>query len=67
MAMLTLSKPARAYSFRFFTTLLTLPGQLDRHAAGRRRRQATIDLIHASPHLRRDIGLVEEHFSGRGR
>lgn len=27
----------------------------------RRRRQATIDLIHSSPHLLRDIGLAEGH------
>ena len=33
----------------------------------RRRRQATIDLIHTSPHLLRDIGATEEHFSHRGR
>lgn len=30
-----------------------------------RRRQATIDLIHASPHLLRDIGATNEHFSSR--
>lgn len=32
-----------------------------------RRQQATVDLIHSSPHLRRDIGLLEEHFTGRHR
>lgn len=28
--------------------------------AERRRRQATIDLIHSSPHLLRDIGATED-------
>ena len=32
-----------------------------------RRRQATIDLSHASPHLRRDIGIVEVCFLVRRR
>ena len=32
-----------------------------------RRRQATIDLSHASPHLRRDIGILEESLCVRGR
>jgi len=36
-------------------------------ATQRRRRQATIDLIHSSPHLLRDIGATEDRFSGRGR
>ena len=31
----------------------------------RRRKQATIDLIHASPHLLRDIGATEDRFSER--
>ncbi|WP_156460258.1 hypothetical protein [Devosia sp. Root635] len=35
--------------------------------AARRRRQATIDLIHASPHLLRDIGLGEGHDGKRQR
>lgn len=30
-----------------------------------RRRQATIDLIHSSPYLLRDIGATENHFSQR--
>ena len=34
-------------------------------AAQRRRRQATIDLIHASPHLLRDIGATEGNLGGR--
>ena len=32
-----------------------------------RRRQATIDLLSVSPHLRRDIGMLEESFVVRGR
>lgn len=32
-----------------------------------RRKQATIDLIHSSPHLLRDIGATEDHFSERGK
>lgn len=35
--------------------------------ASRRRRRATIDLIHASPHLLRDIGATEGNLSRRGR
>jgi hypothetical protein len=31
----------------------------------RRRKHTTIDLIHASHHLRRDIGLLDEHISVR--
>lgn len=33
----------------------------------RRRHQVTIDLVHSSPHLRRDIGLLEENVTGRHR
>jgi hypothetical protein len=33
----------------------------------RRRKQATADLIHSSPHLLRDIGATEDHFSERYR
>ena len=36
-------------------------------SAERRRRRATIDLIHASPHLLRDIGATEDNLGGRGR
>jgi len=32
----------------------------------RRRRQATIDLIHSSPHLLRDIGVTEGRIRERG-
>ena len=32
-----------------------------------RRRQATIDLVHSSPHLLRDIGATEDRFSDRHR
>ena len=31
----------------------------------RRRKQATVDLIHASPHLLRDIGATEGNLDGR--
>ena len=31
----------------------------------RRRRQASIDLLHSSAHLRRDIGALEENFVER--
>ena len=39
------------------------------HLSGtaRRRRRATIDLIHASPHLLRDIGVSEGHVVERGK
>jgi uncharacterized protein YjiS (DUF1127 family) len=33
----------------------------------RRRKQATVDLIHSSPHLLRDIGATEDSFSDRYR
>lgn len=33
----------------------------------RRRKQATIDLIHSSPHLLRDIGATEGHLGDRRR
>jgi len=32
-----------------------------------RRKRATIDLIHSSPHLLRDIGATEDLFSDRHR
>jgi hypothetical protein len=32
-----------------------------------RRRRGTIDLMHASPHLLRDIGATEEHVGDRRR
>lgn len=32
----------------------------------RRRRQATIDLLHSSPHLRRDLGLSDDRTICRG-
>lgn len=33
----------------------------------RRRRQATIDLIHSSPHLLRDIGAIDHALPKRGK
>lgn len=57
IAMIALTKPV--------TTVFRLPHwSLPRLT--RRRRQATIDLINSSAHLRRDIGLVEENISCRG-
>jgi hypothetical protein len=44
---------------------LILPRLFDPDA--RRRRQASIDLIKASPHLLRDIGATEEHVRVRRR
>lgn len=41
---------------------------LDRkEASPRRRKQATIDLVHSSAYLRRDIGLTDEHVVSRHR
>jgi len=36
-------------------------------ASERRRKRATIDLIHSSPHLLRDIGMVEGTLSSPNR
>lgn len=36
-------------------------------SAGQRRKQATMDLIHSSPHLLRDIGATEDRFSDHHR
>jgi hypothetical protein len=36
-------------------------------AEHRRRKQATIDLLAASPYLKRDLGLHEEHYFNRHR
>ena len=35
--------------------------------AAHRRRQATVDLIHSSPYLLRDIGATEHNITHRGR
>ena len=35
--------------------------------AAYRRRQTTIDLIHSSPHLLRDIGVTDHNITSRGR
>lgn len=51
--MSTIARPLSA-PFRF--AQLRLPRVF---GADRRRRQATIDLIHSSPHLLRDIGASE--------
>ena len=36
-------------------------------SADRRRKQATVDLIHSSPHLLRDIGATENNLDERHR
>lgn len=59
--MTTLAKPLTT-PFRLPT--LTWP-QFDK--TDRKRKQATIDLIHASPHLRRDIGFDSDYRGERGR
>lgn len=65
MAMISLSKPVHRRRSHLLATLSARLGQLGRHVAARRRRQATIDLIHASPHLLADIGATENHVSER--
>lgn len=53
--MLAITKPVLLF-FRFgVPRRSTTKGEIGR------RKQTTIDLIHASPHLRQDIGLTEEH------
>ena len=60
---------ARSFFDAFHLPSFTLPkarrGNLSE--IQQRRRQATIDLLSVSPHLRRDIGILEESFSQRGR
>jgi len=60
---------ARSFFDMFHLPRFTLPkarrGNLSE--IQQRRRQATIDLLSVSPHLRRDIGILEESFSQRGR
>jgi len=67
MAMITLLRTSAGPFIRLPGLVSQLIAALRHRALARRRRQTTIDLIHASPHLRRDIGLLEEHFSVRGR
>jgi len=60
---------ARSFFDAFHLPSFTLP-KARRGNLGeiqQRRRQATIDLLSVSPHLRRDIGILEESFSQRGR
>jgi uncharacterized protein YjiS (DUF1127 family) len=61
IAMIAIAKP--------IANVIHLPGlRLPRlFGAARRRRQATIDLIHASPHLLRDIGATEDNVGGHRR
>jgi len=67
MAMITLFRTSAAPFTRPPGLVSQLFDALRNRALARRRRQATVDLIHASPHLRRDIGATEDHFPGRGR
>lgn len=59
IAMIALAKP--------ISTVLHLPRWVWPLLWGseRRRKQATVDLIHASPHLLRDIGATEGNLDGR--
>lgn len=59
--MITIAKPVAT---AFHLPRLSFPRLF---GAKSRRRQATIDLIHASPHLLRDIGATEDRFSERHR
>jgi hypothetical protein len=61
VAMITIAKPV--------VTAFHLPrlGFPRLFRADQRRKQATIDLIHASPHLLRDIGATEDRLSERRR
>ena len=61
IAMIAISKPIVA---SIHLPQLRLPRLF---GAERRRKQATIDLIHASPHLLRDIGATEHNVSPRSR
>ena len=65
MAMITLAKPSNAPLSRLLARLPQLFGALRLHAVARRRRRATIDLIHASPHLLRDIGVRDDQMNER--
>ena len=59
IVMNAVARPLALVFPRFHWTLFRLVN------AEHRRRQATIDLIHASPYLLRDIGATEDHFSER--
>lgn len=50
-------------------TVFHLPSWVFPRLIGRehQRRQTTIDLIHSSPHLLRDIGATADHFNERYR
>ena len=56
-----IARPLALVVPRFHWTLFRLVN------AEHRRRQATIDLIHASPHLLRDIGATDYNITGRSR
>ena len=60
-AMSTIAKP--------FVTLIRLPRWTFPRLSTvqHRRRQATMDLIHSSPHLLRDVGATEDHLTTRYR
>jgi uncharacterized protein YjiS (DUF1127 family) len=54
---------------QLFAYFIRLPKLRIWHAFGQgaRRRRATLDLIHSSRHLLRDIGAMEENFIDRGK
>ena len=58
IAMIAIAKP--------MSTVFHLPNWVLPRLWGRdrQRRQTTIDLIHSSPHLLRDIGATADHFDG---
>jgi hypothetical protein len=61
IAMTTIAKPLAVFFQLPRISFSKLSGN------NQRRRQTTIDLIHSSPYLKRDIGLLEEHFTLRHR
>ncbi|QQR35720.1 hypothetical protein JI749_15430 [Devosia oryziradicis] len=56
--MIAIAKPVSAL---FHLTRWVMPRLVN---VERQRRQTTVDLIHSSPHLLRDIGATADHFDG---
>lgn len=61
MVMSTIAKPFFA-AFHFPRLALAR-----KESSRRQRKRTTIDLIHASAHLRRDIGLTDDHVACKSR